>query len=58
MLKFVAAIDMNIIYLNTGTLLNISKHRFEQSDGLQPTAALPSMLKLIITEYSKRIVQE
>ena len=40
------------------TLLNISKHRPEQSDCLQPTAALPSMLKLIITEYSETIVTE
>ena len=46
-------IDMNMIYLNTDTLLNISKHRLEQSDDLQLTAALPSMLKLIITQYSE-----
>ena len=40
------------------TLINISKHRLEQSDGLWITAALPSILKLIVTEYSERIVTE
>ena len=52
--KFVSIIDINMIYLHT--VLNISKHRPEQSDCL--AAALPSMLKLIITEYSEPIVTE
>ena len=32
--KFVSIIDMNMIYSNTGALLNISKHRLEQNDDL------------------------
>ena len=48
-----AIIDINMIYLHT--LLNISKHRPEQSDSFLLTAALPNMLKLIITEYNKPI---
>ena len=54
--KFVSIIDMNMIYLHT--LLNISKHRPEQNDGLWLITALPSMQKLIITEYSESIVTE